>query len=147
MLKWTDAEVTLGEYPGEISLCINISNCPCHCKGCHSSYLAENIGDELNELAIDNLIYENKGISLIGLQGGDSDPSEVNRIASYIKRKHKLKVGWYSGRQELNPNINLENFDYIKLGPYIEELGGLDSKNTNQRYYHIIKENNKFINN
>lgn len=145
MLKWTDAEVTLGEYPGEISLCINISNCPCHCKGCHSSYLAEDIGEELNTEAIDNLIKDNKGCTLIGLQGGDSDPLEVNKIAKYIKDNYDIKVGWYSGRQELNPNINLENFDYIKLGPYVEELGGLDSKNTNQRYYHIIKENNKFI--
>ena len=28
-------------------------------------------------------------------------------------------------------------FDYIKLGPYIEALGGLKSKNTNQRMFSI----------
>ena len=27
--------------------------------------------------------------------------------------------------------------DYIKVGPYKEELGGLDSPNTNQRFYKI----------
>ena len=26
-------------------------------------------------------------------------------------------------------------FDYVKLGPYIESLGGLKSPNTNQRMY------------
>jgi len=27
--------------------------------------------------------------------------------------------------------------DYIKLGPYVEEKGGLDNPNTNQRFYRI----------
>lgn len=28
----------------------------------------------------------------------------------------------------------------IKLGPYIEELGGLDNPKTNQRLYKIVKD-------
>ena len=47
----------------------------------------------------------------------------------------ELKIGWYSGRHELAKEIELKNFDYIKLGPYIEELGGLKSPTTNQRLY------------
>lgn len=43
-----------------------------------------------------------------------------------------IKVAWYSGRQELSPDIDLRNFDYIKLGPYIEEKGPLSSRTTNQ---------------
>ena len=44
MLKYVNTEITFSEVPDEITLCINISNCPCHCKGCHSPYLAEDIG-------------------------------------------------------------------------------------------------------
>ena len=47
MLKYIDTKVTFAEVPNEISLCINISNCPCNCKGCHSSYLAEDIGNSV----------------------------------------------------------------------------------------------------
>ena len=49
MLKYVDTKVTFAEVPNEISLCINISNCPCKCPNCHSSYLAEDIGTALSE--------------------------------------------------------------------------------------------------
>ena len=39
--------------------------------------------------------------------------------------------------QELSQEIALENFDFIKLGPYIPSKGGLDSPSTNQRFYRI----------
>ena len=79
------------------------------------------------------------------MMGGDSDPCLVNVLASYIKHTYpKLKVAWYSGRQELSKNIMLENFDYIKLGPYSEELGPLNNKTTNQRMYKIMKQNNNY---
>ena len=50
--------VTFSEFPNEISLCINISQCPCNCPGCHSSYLAEDIGEPLGELALHKLITD-----------------------------------------------------------------------------------------
>ena len=137
MLKYVDTKVTFAEVPNEISLCINISNCPCNCKGCHSSYLAENIGNELNSNSIKELINNNKGITCICFMGGDSNPSEVDALAQFIKIYFPIKIAWYSGRQELSKDINLNNFDFIKLGPYIEELGPLNSKTTNQKFYKI----------
>lgn len=124
--------VTFSEFPNEISLCINISQCPCHCSGCHSSYLAEDIGEPLGELALHKLITENKGITCVGFMGGDIEPKSVNTLAQYIKTEYDLKVGWYSGRSQLSPEIDLQYFDYVKLGPYVEERGGLDNPNTNQ---------------
>ncbi len=53
-----------------------------------------------------------------------------------------LKVGWYSGEYELDLNLYGKYFDYIKIGPYIEELGPLNSCNTNQRLYCINKNHN-----
>ena len=143
MLKYVDTKVTFAEVPNEISLCINISNCPCNCKGCHSSYLAENIGNELNSNSIKELINNNKGITCICFMGGDSNPSEVDALAQFIKIYFPIKIAWYSGRQELSKDINLNNFDFIKLGPYIEELGPLNSETTNQKFYKI--EENKLI--
>ena len=141
MLKYVDTKVTFSEVPDEITLCINISNCPCHCEGCHSSYLAEDIGNALDNKAITTLIGVNKGISCVCIMGGDSDVNSVNKLAEYIKFKwENLKVAWYSGRQELNKDINLNNLDFIKLGPYIKELGPLNSKTTNQRFYKVNRD-------
>ena len=139
MLKYVDTLVTFSEIPDEITLCINISNCPCHCKGCHSSYLAEDIGEELNISTLRELINNNKGITCVSFMGGDSEPSIINILAQWIKINYLSKVAWYSGRQELSKEIDLKNFDYIKLGPYIEELGPLNSKTTNQRFYETVQ--------
>ena len=137
MLKYVDTKVTFAEVPNEISLCINISNCPCNCKGCHSSYLTEDIGKELNRLSLKELISNNKGITCVSFMGGDSSPLEIGALAHFIKIYFPIKTAWYSGRQELSKEINLNNFNFIKLGPYIEELGPLNSKTTNQRFYKI----------
>lgn len=138
MLKYVDAKVVFAEIPDEVTLAINISNCPCQCKGCHSSYLAQDIGEPLDLQHLTNLIDSNKGITCVCIMGGDANPSEVDDIAQDIKEYYpELKVGWYSGRQELDKDIELSNFDYIKLGPYKEEFGPLNSKATNQRFYKV----------
>ena len=135
--------VTFSEVPDEISLCIEISNCPCHCKNCHSSYLAEDIGEELTLDKIYKLIDNNEGITCICFMGGDSSPKEIDMFARCIKDLYNIKVAWYSGRQEPSKDIDLKNFDAIKLGPYIEELGPLTKNTTNQRFYTV--ENNKLV--
>ena len=141
MLKYVDTMVTFSEVPNEITLCINISNCPCHCKGCHSAYLAEDIGEELTYKKLEELIQANKGITCVSFMGGDINPIEIESLAKYIKLFYPgLKVSWYSGKQELPKHFNLEPFNFIKLGPYIEELGGLDSKTTNQKMYQRVNK-------
>ena len=139
MLKYVDAKVVFAEVPDEITLAINISNCPCQCKGCHSSYLAQDIGERLSFRSLHELIIEkNKGISCVAFMGGDSDPSRINTLASFLRAHHyPVKIAWYSGRQELSNSIDLSNFDYIKLGPYKEEFGPLNSRTTNQRFYKV----------
>ena len=81
MLKYVDTLVGFAEIPDEITLCINISNCPCHCINCHSSYLAEDIGEPLDLQHLTNLIDSNKGISCVCIMGGDANPSGVDDIA------------------------------------------------------------------
>ena len=138
MLKYVDAKVVFAEVPDEVTLAINISNCPCHCKNCHSSYLTQDIGTELTFNEVRRLIKKNSGISCIALMGGDAEPDKVNILASFITNHYNsIKVAWYSGRQELSNNIDVFNFDYIKLGPYKEEFGPLNSRTTNQRFYKV----------
>ena len=94
MLKYVNTEITFLEVPDEITLCINISNCPCHCKGCHSSYLAEDIGTILDSFELESLIKKNNGITCIAFMGGDSNPSEIDALAQFIKIYYPLKVAW-----------------------------------------------------
>ena len=137
MLKYVNTMVTFSEVPDEISLCIEISNCPCHCKGCHSEFLWEDKGFSLTTEELDKLIEKNDGITTVCFMGGDSEPQTIQDLAEYVHEVKHLKVGWYSGRDSYCKNINFNYFDYIKLGHYDEELGGLNKKTTNQRLYKL----------
>lgn len=136
MLKYVDTLVSFQEIPDEISLCINISNCPNNCPGCHSAYLKDNIGTPLTYTELMRILKDIRGITCVCFMGGDKEPWEIQRLAQFVKEKG-LKVAWYSGKQELHEDIRLANFDYVKLGPYVEELGPLTSRTTNQVMYKI----------
>lgn len=140
MLKYVDTKVVFAEIPDEVTLAINISNCPCHCDGCHSAYLADDIGKPLNLDNLNAIVHINRGITCVAFMGGDISPSEISHLASKVKQMG-LKTAWYSGRQELSPNLNIANFDYIKVGPYIKELGPLNKQTTNQRFYKVEQDN------
>jgi anaerobic ribonucleoside-triphosphate reductase activating protein len=71
--------------------------------------------------------------------GGDAAPAEVDEIAANIRRRHpRLHTAWWSGRSLLSKAVQLSNFDYIKLGPYLAHLGPLKSRRTNQRLYKVV---------
>ena len=135
MLKYANYDVVFQEVPDEVTLAINISNCPNQCPGCHSKYLWENIGKNLDINELNRLVsqYET-GITCVCFMGGDAAPQEVAYLARQLKSRHdNLKMAWYSGKNELPQNISFDHFDYIKLGRYVAELGPLDSVTTNQR--------------
>lgn len=73
--------------------------------------------------------------------GGDADPYDVAYFANFLQQQQiaPVKVGWYSGKQELPDGFPIRNFQYIKLGPYVESRGGLKSEQTNQRLYKIVQ--------
>ena len=143
MLKYVDTLVSFQEVPDEISLCINISNCPCHCEGCHSPYLAKDIGTILNSGELFRLIQNNKGITCVCFMGGDSCPDYIEQLALFIKYQswYPLKVAWYSGKSSIPKDLDISLFNYIKVGPYIPKLGGLDKETTNQIMYKVDNGN------
>ena len=142
MLKYVNTGVVFQEIPDETTLSVNISRCPCHCPGCHSSYLAEDIGEPLDEAAIDAFVSEfGADITCIALMGGDAEPETVDRLACYIRERHPCyRVAWYSGRIRISPRITRQHFDYIKIGPYIAHLGSLSKPTTNQRLYKVAAD-------
>ncbi len=87
--------------------------------------------------AIDEFVEKNgKDITCIAFMGGDAEPRRINRLAQYIHEEYpKLKVAWYSGRMRVPLEVNKDDFDYIKIGPYLQHLGPLNSPTTNQRLY------------
>ena len=137
MLKYVNTDVVFQEVPDEVTLAINISNCPCRCPGCHSHYLWEDIGLPLDTAAIDDFVRKlASDITCISFMGGDADPRGVNQLAQYIHEEYpQLKVAWYSGRIRIPSVVNKSDFDYIKIGPYIRHLGPLSKETTNQRMY------------
>lgn len=148
MLKYTECQVGFSEVPEEIALCINISGCPIHCKGCHSPHLWKDIGKELNPKVLSDLIARNPGITCIAFMGGDAEPKEVELLAKWVRKHTKLKVCWYSGRDTIVGLIlNYDYFDYIKIGSYDETKGSLDKPTTNQRFYrvrHVVENDLNF---
>ncbi|MBQ0074725.1 MAG: anaerobic ribonucleoside-triphosphate reductase activating protein [Prevotella sp.] len=138
-MKYVNTGVVFQEIPDEVTLSINISNCPCHCIGCHSEYLWDDIGDPLNAISLGSLLHDYAhDITCLCFMGGDAEPQSVNNLASWVRDNYPtLKIGWYSGRSKLSEEISLDNFDYIKLGPYIEAKGALNKPTTNQRLYSI----------
>lgn len=146
MLKYQNYDIVMAEVPNEVTLAINISNCPCHCVGCHTPELADDIGDELTDKVLDELVEENRSaITCVAFMGGDADPQEVFRLAKYIKKQYQLKTCWYSGRTALPEGVLFQTLadtlDYIKIGPYIEKYGPLNCKTTNQRMYGLRDSN------
>lgn len=137
MLKYIDTLVGFSEIPNEITLCINISNCPNNCEGCHSPWLSKDEGTPLTYVELKSLINKNKGITCVCFMGGDKEPWEVQRLAKLIQEDFDIKVGWYSGKDKMWEGIDLTYFDYVKIGSYKKDLGPLNNPTTNQILYKV----------
>ena len=136
MLKYYNYDIVFQEVPDEVTLAVNLSNCPNHCPECHSPHLCKDIGNCLDEEAISNMISKyNKSITCFCFMGGDANQDEVIKMAEYVHKTFDKKVAWYSGKQTFPKDIT--PFQYLKLGPYNPKYGGLDKKTTNQRMYKI----------
>lgn len=134
-------EITTQDVPDELSLAISMSGCPLHCKGCHSAFTWDaHFGVEMTDELLHKTINKNKYISCVLFYGGEWQLERLLELIAIVK-EHKLKVCLYTGltmnQVKLNCPQLLEVLDYIKVGGYIEALGGLNHKTTNQRLYRI----------
>lgn len=143
-MKYTDEMVCFQEVPDETALSFSISNCPYHCKGCHSSYLFEDIGIPLLDIIKERLDFHKGLITCVLFMGGD-DPRQIEELLECVRicEKYNIKLALYTGAEKDKVDSRIWRvFDYVKVGPYIEALGGLDKETTNQRMYK--KENGKW---
>ena len=95
-------------------------------------------------------------ISCVLFLGGEWQIKQLIELLQCVKISNpSLKTCLYTGleldeivgliQNEINEQISIgwkyifENnlFDYLKTGRWIRELGGLDNKNTNQRFYKV----------
>lgn len=143
MLKYDNYAVTFQEVPNEICLYITITNCPIHCEGCNSKHLWEDTGKILDWASLNAIIHANKHVTYVVLGGGDSNPKEIDKLARHIKRSTNLKVCWYSGQDVISEDIDISNFDAIKIGHF----NGIpiNQKDTNQKFYEINKVEDKYV--
>ena len=141
MIKYLDTAVVFNEVPDEVTLAIEITNCPGHCEGCHSPWLREDIGEELTPEVLNTLIDKNRGIACVCFMGEGKDPEALKKLAYSIKLRndYPYKTALYSGRCELDKDYD-RYFDYLKIGPYIEKYGPLNKETTNQRLYEIERK-------
>lgn len=139
MLKYYNYDIVFAEIPTEVTLAINITNCPNRCVGCHSAYLQQDIGVELNEEELRRIIgsYVN-AITCVCFMGGDAEPLAVQNLSLWVRREFpKLKTAWYSGKKAVAEGVAVTSYNYVKLGGYDASKGPLNNPNTNQRLYRV----------
>lgn len=138
----TEPSITTSEVPDEISLVISVFGCPFKCDGCHSPYLQGEGGFKLTIEYIQKLLSKYDGmISCICFMGGDQFKNELVEFLYWIKSNTDLKTCLYTGAEKVSKDIK-SNLDYLKTGRYKKELGGLQSKTTNQRMIKLPSNEN-----
>ena len=136
---------SLQEVPDNLSLCFSFAGCPIHCKGC--SWENEKNYKDYDLSALKEILNKYSSyISCVCCLGGEWEKDFVSFL-SYCKSLN-LKTCLYTGLKEMKNLDILSRLDYIKLGPYVESLGGLSSKNTNQVFLDVKtgkRLNNLFV--
>jgi len=141
-MRYSGLQVTFQEIPNEICLSIHISGCPLSCPGCHSVDLKnKGLGLVLNPSAFEKLIHKYKNyITCIVFMGGEWHlESLIDHLV--IAKSFDLKTALYTGLEyDQVPSRLLSKLNYLKVGPFVARLGGLDSIKTNQKLIDL-KEN------
>ena len=135
MIKYIRDAVVFQEIPDEITLTLEITNCPHKCKDCHSPELREDIGVLLDDFKITELIEQHPGITCICFMGGDADHESLAKLADFVKAQGLL-AAVYSGDDVYDDEL-AKHLDYYKVGSYQKTFGPLNKKTTNQRLYKL----------
>ncbi|PJE78657.1 hypothetical protein CI610_02394 [invertebrate metagenome] len=130
-------DVVFQEVPGEISLAFIVTGCPLKCNGCHSKDTWDPAaGEPLTDEEFRHWLERYGGlITCVVFFGGEWSPTHLCRKLD-IAREYGLKTCLYSGCDRLSGKIR-SRLDFMKLGAWRQELGGLDSPVTNQQFIHL----------
>lgn len=142
LLRFSEEQVVWQEVPGEVSLAFTICGCPLRCKGCHSSAARNpNAGQPLTPAYFLARLNQYRGlISCVLFLGGEWLPQALTELLK-IARAQELKTCLYTGYEQVTPNL-LPHLNFLKTGPWIAALGGLNSPTTNQRFIDLRTQEN-----
>lgn len=146
VMHYYSYSIVLQEVPDEISICFNIAGCPMGCPDCSwKNTLLEPLKPKplTEETFADILDRSGDLASCVLFMGGEWRKDELLKLLIIAKEKG-YKTCLYSGKRDLHMDI-IEQLDYLKLGPYQTENGGLDSKETNQRFFKLSSLNHVFV--
>ena len=149
-MNYYDFQVVFQEVPGEISLCFSICGCSIKCEGCHSPHLwKEENGKALTIKDFEKVLQQYDDLATCVLfMGGEWHEDELVSMLKLAK-KNQYKTCLYTGQDDVSKSI-LDQLNWLKTGKWNAALGGLSSKNTNQKFIDIksnTTKNNLFIKN
>lgn len=147
MLKYYRKDVCFQEVPNEISLSFSIAGCPHNCKNCSwKGTIEKEEQKNLTNQTYSMFLNKYKGLaSCVLFLGGEWEQEDLIYKLKMAKEKG-YKTCLYTGCnfQQISEELK-SNLDFIKVGPYMPEKGGLNNPNTNQKFIDLI--NNKILNN
>lgn len=135
-LKYYDYATVFEEVPGHISLALNLTGCRHHCPGCHSRHLWQDTGIPLLP-ALPAFLTRYQGlVSCICFMGGEQNISQL-LLAMFAAKREGYHICLYTGSPDIRRMVHYFGSlcDYIKVGEYDQQRGGLASPTTNQRMY------------
>lgn len=139
--------ITLQEVPGEVAVFFELGNCTLECPGCHSEHLwaSKNPIPKAKQMWMEELVVYAKqqkdlGATAILINGGTTNHVPLEDLWAAIHDLSKvLPVCVYSGEDENahSTKVLMSHpwLKWLKTGPWREELGGLWSPATNQRFW------------
>jgi anaerobic ribonucleoside-triphosphate reductase activating protein len=139
-----NTDITFNELPDKMAYAIELGACKQHCVGCHSPELQEEDVPLTSFLDILEGAQDaiDAGANAIVVMGGTNNKHiTAESLISLLSALSDIApVGIYSGSddEERDKMIALEGHcTWLKTGPYVNTLGGLESTRTNQRFYRI----------
>lgn len=131
-------DIVFQEVPGEISLAFYISGCSLACDGCHSEMLwSKKGGVELTEQEFLSLLNRyGSMVSCVLFMGGEWHETDlIERLK--LAKSLGYKTALYTGEESVSSEIE-RHLDFLKVGRFIKDLGGLAFPNTNQKFISVL---------
>ena len=133
--------ITLNEVPDKIAYFIELGSCTQRCKGCHSKELWEEVKSptRLEDVLRGAEKAVESGANAIVLMGGTCNKMSTPDVLKVLDGLSEIApTCLYSGLDDEKTNTYIaehSGITWLKTGSYKEELGGLSSPTTNQRFY------------
>jgi len=133
--------ITFQEVPNEVAMSFLITGCSLKCSHCHSASAWNwEIGTKLTPEVLSKLIepYRNL-ITTVLFLWGEWEEENLLELIKTVKEAW-FKTALYTGlnKEQISPRL-WNGLNYIKVGPYKKETGGLSSPTTNQKMYSLNK--------